>query len=137
MAKLNAYLKFKANCKEAMQFYQGCLGGELTMTKVGDSPAKDRMPAQMRDRIMHSQLTNGNIVLMGSDNLGQEGYKHGNTISLCLICESKEEIETLFLKLSVGGRVKHPLKEEFFGTYGDLTDKYGFGWMFQFSPKQQ
>ena len=72
------------------------------------------------------------MVLMASDNLGQEGYKHGNTVSLCLVCGSKEEIETLFSKLSAGGRVKHSLKEEFFGTYGDLTDKYGFNWMFQF-----
>ena len=45
---------------------------------------------------------------------------------------SKAEIETLFKKLSAGGHVNTPLKEEFFGTYGDLTDKYGFHWMFQF-----
>lgn len=138
MAEFNAYLRFNGNCKEAMQFYQDCLGGKLGMTTIGKSPAAGQMPAQMHDKILHSVLTSGTIMLMGSDIVEQkEKYKHGNTLSLCLVCQSKEEIETLFSKLSAGGRVMHALKEEFFGTYGDLTDKYGFSWKFQFSPEQQ
>ena len=81
---------------------------------------------------MHSVLTSGSIMLMGSDMVGEEGYRHGNTLSLCLVCQSKEEIETLYSRLSAGAKATHPLKEEFFGTYEDLTDKYGFSWMFQF-----
>jgi PhnB protein len=73
---------------------------------------------------------------MGSDMVGPEGAKNGNTLSLTLVCSSKEEIETFFSKLSAGGKVAHPLKEEFFGTYGDLTDKYGINWMFNYEkPK--
>jgi PhnB protein len=86
---------------------------------------------------MHSMLMSDKATLMGADMIGDEGYKPGNTISLCLVCESKEEIETLFSKLARGGRVKNPLKKEFFGVYGDLTDRYGFGWMFQFGGNQQ
>ena len=140
MAQLNAYLVFNGNCREAMQFYKGCLGGELNSMTVGNSPMAATMPAGMRDKIMHSLLTSGSIRLMASDMIdmiGEEGYKHGNTVSLCLVCQSKEEIQTLFSKLSQGGQIKHPLKEEFFGTYGDLTDKYGFSWMFQFGENQK
>ncbi len=135
MAEFNAYLKFNGNCKEAMEFYKKCLGGKLEMITVGDSPMASQMPAQMHSKILHSVLTSGTVMLMGSDTFGQEEYQHGNTLSLCLVCQSKEEIETLFSKLSQGGQAKHALKEEFFGTYGDLTDRYGFSWMFQFSPK--
>ncbi len=49
--------------------------------------------------------------------VGPEGYVKGNTIFLCLVCSSKEEIETFFSKLSEGGQVTHPLKEEFSATY--------------------
>jgi len=136
MAEFNAYLKFNGNCREAMRFYQSCLGGEMSLMTVGESPMKNQMPAEMQDKIMHSVLTSGSIMLMGSDMIGEDGYRHGNTLSLCLVCKSREEIETLFSKLSAGGRVTHALKEEFFGTYGDLVDKYGFSWMFQYGQGQ-
>jgi PhnB protein len=84
---------------------------------------------------MHSSLISGNITIMGSDMVEEEGHKHGNTLSLCLICETKEEIERLFTKFSEGGRVRSPLKEEFFGTFGAIYDKYGFNWMFMFGLK--
>lgn len=133
MAEFNAYLIFNGNCREAMEFYKGCLGGELGVMTVGESPMAAQMPPEMRNRILHSVLTSGSVMLMGSDMIGRnEELKHGNTLSLCLVCKSKAEIETLFKKLSAGGHIDSPLKEEFFGTYGDLTDKYGFHWMFQY-----
>jgi PhnB protein len=135
MAEFNAYLRFKGNCREAMQFYHQCLGGRLNLMTVGESPMAAQMP-EMRDKIMHSVLTSGSVMIMGSD-MADKPYRHGNTVSLCLVCQSKKEIETLFSKLSQGAKTVKPLKEEFFGTYGDLTDKYGFSWMFQFSTNQQ
>jgi PhnB protein len=132
MAELNAYLSFKGNCREAMQFYQSSLGGSLNLMTYGDSPMAAQMPAEMRSRILHSVLTADRVMIMGSDMGGEEDLIQGNTLSLCLVCRSREEIETLFARLSDGGKVTHPLKEEFFGAYGDLTDKYGFRWMFQY-----
>jgi PhnB protein len=134
MAEFNAYLKFNGNCKEAMQFYKSCLGGSLNLMYVKDSPMAAKMGPEMGNLIMHSVLTNSSIMLMGSDMMGPDDYKQGNTLSLCLVCNTKEEIQTLFTNLSAGAKILHPLKEEFFGTYGDLVDKYGFSWMFQFSP---
>jgi PhnB protein len=131
MAEFNAYLRFKGNCREAMQFYKECLGGVLTLVPVRGSPVASQMPAAVQDDILHSVLTSGSVMLMGTD-MGEDLYKHGNTVFLCLACQSKEEIESLFSKLSAGAKVVHPLRQEFFGTYGDLIDKYGFGWMFQF-----
>src|SRR3972149_4647249 len=129
MAQLLAYLAFNGNCKEAMEFYKGCFEGELILMTHGQSPMAAQAPPELRDKIMHSSLQiSGKMVLMGADSMGGEEYKHGNANSLCLVCESKAEIERLFSRLSAGGRVAYPLKEEFFGTYGQLTDKYGFGW---------
>jgi len=137
MAQLNAYLGFNGNCREAMTFYSKCLGGELILMTYGESPMGAQTPAGMKNRIMHSVLTSGKISLMAADRMEEGAQKHGNTISLCLVCENKEEIKALFSRLSAGGKVEHALKEEFFGTYGELTDKYGFGWMFQFGGNQK
>ena len=52
-----------------------------------------------------------------------------------LICQ---KLRTFFAKVSAGGKVGHPLKEEFWGsTFGDLTDRFGFRWMPSFDkPKK-
>jgi PhnB protein len=138
MAELNAYMKFKGNCREAMTFYQRCLGGDLHMMTIGETPAvRDQMTADMKDKIMHSVLTSGRVMIMGSDTIGHEAYNQGNALTICLVCKSREEIETLFTRLSEGGKVTTPLAEMFFGLYGDLTDKYGFNWMFQYGEARK
>lgn len=134
MAQLNVYLSFKGNCKEAMDFYHNCLGGDLSMTTVGDSPIADKMPPEEKNNIMHSTLKNNDILIMASDMMGPEDAVHGNTMSLCLIGKDKADLEGLFSKLSEGGKITTPLREEFFGTYGDITDKFGIRWMFQADP---
>jgi PhnB protein len=64
MAQLNPYLNFDGNCREAMNFYKDCLGGELSIQKVSESPMMaDQMPSQMRDSVLHSSLTSDNIIL--------------------------------------------------------------------------
>jgi PhnB protein len=79
--QLNAYLRFDGNCREAMTFYMKCLGGELKMQTVGESPMAAQSP-NMKDKIMHSVLTMEGITIMASDMMGPEGVKKGNTISL-------------------------------------------------------
>ena len=124
MTHLNPYLHFNGNCAEVMTFYKECLGGELMMQTVGESPMAAQMPPQAHKQILHSELRMGDLVLMASDML--EGKpEHGNMLSLALSSDNLDALKNWFAKLSKGGKVKHELKVEFFGTYGDLTDKYG------------
>ncbi len=131
MPQLNPYLRFNGNCREAMTFYQSCLGGQLNIQTVGQSPAASQMPQETHNNVMHSVLATDGIMLMASDMLGPEGVKNGNAITLTIMGSSKAEIEPIFARLSAGGTVNTPLTEEFFGTFGDLTDRFGIEWMFQ------
>ena len=136
MAQLTPYLFFKGNCREAMAFYKECLDGKLNVQTVGDSPMAANMPQELHNSVMHSVLEKDGFVLMASDMILEGDRVNGNTVSLCLLCKSKDEIQTLYSKLSAGGTADHPLNETFFGTFGDLTDKYGFNWMLQMdAPK--
>ena len=133
MTQINAYLNFNGQCREAMTFYQECLGGELTLQRVAESPMAAQLPSIEGANIMHSILTRGELVLLASDMIGNRLEK-GNTITLCLKCSSHEEINTCFDKLAVGGKIKMPLHQSFWGaTYGELTDKYGMNWMFHYA----
>jgi len=133
MTHINSYLTFNGNCREAMTFYKQCFGGELVLQTVGESPMADKMPPQMKKSILHSTLTRGSLVLMGSDMVGDQGVIKGNTVSLMLNCSSEEEIKTCYSNLSNGGEATHPLENTFWGAlFGDLTDKYGNHWLLHF-----
>lgn len=138
MATINAYLTFNGSCREAMTFYKECLGGDLKVQTIGESPMANQMPVQMKEHILHAILTKGELVLMGSDMVGDEGVIKGNTVSMALNLTSEAEIRSCYEKLSVNGKANHPLETTFWGAlFGDLTDKYGNHWILNFTRPQQ
>jgi len=115
-----------------MEFYKTCFGGELTTTKVKDSEAKDHMPAVQQEKILNARLTSGNLEISASDWLRPDRTPvRGNTVCLYLSGGTFQELKALFERLSESAEVTDPLKEQFFGTYGALNDKFGVRWMFQ------
>ncbi|WP_309610086.1 VOC family protein [Flavobacterium sp.] len=131
--QINSYLTFNGNCREAMTFYQHCLGGELTFQTIGESPLSDKMPTQMKDCILHSTLISRGFVIMSSDMTPETELIKGNNVSLMLNCSSEEEIRTIFDKLSEYGTIKHNLETTFWNAlFGDLTDKFDNNWILNF-----
>ena len=130
MTYIAPYLTFNGNCREAMTFYKEALGGELSLMTMGESPAGAQARAEDKNKIMHAALTNDRLVLMASDNMGMDPATHGTSINIMLNCSTEEEIRRVFGKLSTGGKVIHPLKEEFWGSiFGDFRDRFGLRWM--------
>lgn len=135
--QINSYLTFNGNCREAMIFYRDCLDGELDLQTIGESPMADKLPPQMKQRILHATLTKGDMVIMASDIVGEKGLIKGNSVSLILNCSSEDEIKTLYAQLSRGGEPTHPLEDTFWGAiFGDLTDKFGNHWLLHFDRNQ-
>ncbi|MBM2816462.1 MAG: hypothetical protein HW421_3224 [Ignavibacteria bacterium] len=134
---INAYLTFNGNCREAMTFYQECIGGELTFQTIAGSPIEAQFPVEMQNQILHTSIVKGKLMLMASDMMGPEGLNKGNNFTLCLNCNSEEEIHSCFDTLSRDGTVLNHIKEEFWGAlFGQLIDKFGMGWMFIFEKKK-
>lgn len=130
---INPYLNFNGQCREVLMFYNHCLGGELSLQQISESPMAAQMPSEAGAQILHGQLTKNDLVIMGSDMAGSAVVR-GSAIALCLNCSSDEEINHYFETLSQGGIVKMPLHQTFWGaTYGEITDRYGIQWMFNFS----
>jgi len=137
MTQINSYLSFKGNCREAMTFYKECLGGELSFQTIGESLMAEKMPRQMKDCILHSELRNGVLLLLGSDMIGEQGLIQGNAVSLCVNCGSEEQIRNYYRKLSSGGQATHPLEDTFWGSlFGGLTDKFGNHWLLNYSKNK-
>jgi len=130
MATLNPYLTFDGNCREAMNFYKECLGGELLLTVVKDSPIADQMPPKYKDQILHSSLKTSELELMATD-MQPETLVEGNSNHLCLVCKTEEELNRLWGALSAGGKINQPLHKMFFGWIGTFTDKFGKRWILE------
>src|SRR6516162_8830582 len=66
--RLNPYLHFNGNCKEAFTFYEKCLGGKIgaMMTHAG-TPAEEHTAPEWRDKILHARMFLGEDVIMASD----------------------------------------------------------------------
>jgi PhnB protein len=139
MTTINPYIGFNGQCRQAMTFYQECLGGgELNFLPVEGSPIESQCPPAMKTHIMHSTLTKGEIVIMATDMVAPGGYVKGSTISISVNCSSEEQINDLYNKFGEGGTVIDPLGVKFWGgMFGVVNDKYGVTWMFNYNKDQQ
>ena len=135
MLKCLPFLLFDGNCAEAMTFYHKCLGGELTLTKLGDTPMKAQFPPEKHDRIINAHLTSGDIVISATDWMASPSFDpvHGNTFALFVVGRSFDELKPVFDKLAEGAEQKRfqALHDMPFGTYGQFYDKFGVQWIFK------
>lgn len=136
MRRILPYLAFDGNCREAMTFYQGCLGGELEVMTFGDAPMET--PPGQEERVVHAALTAGPVLLMASDTLPGMEYARGDAVSVYLDCESDEEVEALFRSLSEGGRRTMPPEDAFWGArFAMCSDRFGIQWMLSHAKEAQ
>ncbi len=116
-------------CEEALNFYKGIFGGEISgVMRWKEAPAEMSTPAELGERIMHSTFSSSAVKFMASD--AQPTTKYGESaISLSLSTKDVNEAKSLFDALSKGGKVEMPLEKAFWGAmFGMLSDKYGIDW---------
>lgn len=126
-SRLNPYLSFRDNARQAMEFYQSVFGGELAISTFGEYGGE----GTQANLIMHSQLeTPSGYTIMGADT--PEGMSHnpGTNITVSLSGDDAEELRGYFAELSDGGAIAVPLEKQMWGDeFGQLTDKFGIQWM--------
>ena len=129
------FLLFDGNCAEAMTFYHRCLGGELTLTKLGDSSMKDLLPKEKWNRLINAHLKSGGIEISATDWMASPQYepKQGDTFAIFVVGGSYDELKVVFDKLAEGAETDRfqELHDLPIGTYGQFTDKYGVHWIFK------
>jgi PhnB protein len=128
-SKLNPYISFKDNTREAMEFYRTVFDGKLELSTFKDyhasqDPSEDNL-------IMHSTLEADNgITFMASDTPNRMEYRAGTNMSMSLSGDNETELKAYFEKLSTGGMVTMPLEKVIWGdSFGMCTDKFGVQWL--------
>ena len=134
MIRLTPFLLFEGNCAEAMAFYRTCLGGELTITKVGDTPMKAQVPAEQHGKVAVAHLRGGAVEFTATDWMHPTRTpRQGNTVCMYVTGGGYAELRAVFDKLAVGAdrTLLDDLRDMPFGSYGHLADKYGVHWFFR------
>jgi PhnB protein len=125
---LTPYLAFNdGQCREAMNFYKACIGGEVNFTTFENMPGSD---PKFKDLIAHAHLQCGAFVLFASDGRPSQPSKVGENVALYLKLDSNTEVDALYAKLAKGGTATMPATQQPWGSYfGMETDKYKIHWM--------
>lgn len=126
--RLNPYLHFDTESREAMEFYRSVLGGDLEISTFGDMGAEGPVPPP--EGVMHAQLTTPDgFVLMASD--GDPERAAGRTaVSVSLSGDDQAKLEGWFTGLAEGGVVEVPFEKQMWGDlFGMVTDRFGVRWL--------
>lgn len=129
--KLNPYLGFRDNAREAMEFYRSVFGGELSISTFAEFHASEEVDEQ--DLVMHAQLeTPSGFTLMASDTPKSMGYAPGTAITISLSGKNVDDVDLrgYWDRLSEGGTITMALETAPWGdVFGMLTDQFGTNWM--------
>ena len=131
-SRLNPYISFDGNARQAMEFYQDVFGGTLTVNTFGEYGSPDSGHA---DKIMHAMLeTPSGFTLMASDTPPGMEHNPGTNITVSLSGDDGDELHGYWQKLSSGGTVSVPLEKQMWGDeFGACVDQFGIPWMVNIS----
>lgn len=131
-AILNPYLNFlDGKTREAMEFYQSVLGGELTVMTFGDMGTEGPLASQ----IMHSALvTPAGFTLYAADAPVEfVQITVGDNVSVSMSGDDPQ-LRDWFNALMEGGTLSMELAVQPWGDeFGSGTDKFGINWLVNIS----
>lgn len=130
MKSLSPYIIFFGRAREALDFYKNAFNGEVVQVMTfadGGSACAGMAPDP--EGIMHSEFRAEDIHFFASDGIPGSAPVNGNRITLAINFTSLDEQAAIFAALAVGGEIKQPLADQFWGAkYGEVTDKFGLHW---------
>ncbi|MFJ4108997.1 VOC family protein [Oerskovia enterophila] len=131
VTRLNPYLNFRDEARQAIEFYRDVFGGEVTISTFADFQASED-PADA-DKVMHSQLESPTgLVLMAADTPSSMEVPTGAGFSISLSGEQSDDAELrgYWDKLSSSGSVTVPLEVAPWGdAFGMCVDGFGVSWL--------
>lgn len=126
-SRLNPYIVFTGQAREAMDFYRDVLGGTLTSSTFGEYGTT----GPEADQLMHAQLeTDTGFTLMAADCPPGTDVRPGDNITISLSGDDRDALRGWFERLAEGGEVSTPLEMQMWGDeFGQLVDRFGIGWL--------
>jgi PhnB protein len=131
--RLNPYISFDGDARDALQFYESVFGGTLTLNTFGEYGQQEQ-----GDKIMHGTLeTPAGLTLMGADNPPGRPHNPGENFAVSLSGDDGDALRGYWDKLADGGTVVIPLEKQMWGDeFGMCSDRFGISWMVNIGQPQ-
>lgn len=131
--KIHTFFMFFGNAEEAMNFYTSVFkqSGIVTITRCGpDEPGKE-------GSVLHAVFSLKGQEFMCMDSSIQHDFAFTPAMSLFVKCDSEDEIDSYFEKLSQDGQILMPLESyPTGGKFGWVEDRYGVSWQLNFEEAE-
>jgi PhnB protein len=127
-SRLNPYLNFNGNARQAMEFYASVFGGNLSLSTFAEFGAKDSPDAE---RIMHGILeTDAGYTIMGADITSDMEFHPMTGFSVSLSGDDADALHGYWDKLSASGTTTMPMQKQVWGDeFGMCVDEFGVSWL--------
>jgi len=134
-SRLNPYISFEDNARQAMEFYKEVFGGTLALNTFGEFGEAD---SPIADKIMHGMLeTDQGFTIMGADTPPGMDRNPGDNITISLSGDDADMLRGYWDKLSSSGKVTVPLEKQMWGDeFGQCVDQFGIPWMVNITTPQ-
>src|SRR5687767_12480516 len=131
-SRLNPYISFDGDAREALEFYKSVFGGELSLSTFGELGGQD---TPNPDRIMHGMIeTDTGFTLMCADTPPGMEHEPGNNFAVSLSGDDGDELRGYWDQLSGDGIVTVALEKQVWGDeFGMCVDRFGISWMVNIS----
>jgi PhnB protein len=101
-SRLNPYISFSGNARQAMEYYHSVLGGQLALSTYGETGAGG---TPFADQIMHGMLeTDKGFTLMCSDMPPGTELKPGNNMAVSLSGDHSDDLRGTGRSCPTGAR---------------------------------
>src|SRR5260370_21009512 len=111
-SRLNPYLNFNGNARQALEFYHSVFGGNLTLSTFAEFGAQNSADA---DRIMHGQLeTDAGYTIMAADVTSDIENQPPAGLAVSLSGDD-DALRDYWEKLSAAGTTTMPLEKHAWG----------------------
>jgi len=120
MRKITPHLWFDKEAKEAAELYTS----QIPNSKIANVKTLHNTPSGDCD-LVSFELSGQAFMAISAGPL----YKFNPSVSFHVKCKARDEVDSIFERLSNGGKVLMPLGSyPFSDRYGWLEDKYGLSW---------
>jgi PhnB protein len=129
--KVDIYLNYGGNCREAFEFYAEHLGAKITsiVTHAQVPQGSANAGPEWSEKILHAGMVIGGAVVMAAD-IPSPPFEPMRSAYLSMSVESIGEAERVYALLSEGGQVFMKMEETFFAhRFAMLRDRFGTSWM--------
>ncbi|MGG0240657.1 VOC family protein [Bacillus rhizoplanae] len=123
--KITTFLMFPGTAEEAMKHYTSIFDQSeiISVSRYGANEAAEE------GKVLHATFSLKGQLFMCIDNSNKDVHQFTPAMSLYVSCDTEEEIDRVFNRLSEDGAVLMPLTDyPWSAKFGWVQDKYGVSW---------